>query len=147
MKIDKGELEKFRLTLPEGIQREQFHWLITRYCVATALFIIKQAELTPNNIIVKDWATALGMAGPQQEEGSFSFNLFTGVTDTEALRDMVNPDIPLIIVEHTFKAKRKTEMSTLVIDGNKRLRKAFLQGRENVKAYYLPKHLAKLCIL
>lgn len=149
MKINKAELEAFRLTLPEGIQKEYFSWLITCYCVPTALFIINKMKLEPGNVNVKEWAKVLGMDGPLSEEtdGSFRINILTGVQDKDAMRDMINPDIPIIVVEHEFGRGKKKETSTLVIDGNKRLRKAFLTGREQIKGYFIPKKLAKLCIL
>lgn len=149
MKIDKAELEQFRQTLPEGIQNEYFNWIATRYSVATALFIIHKQQMTPGNINVATWAKALQLDGPKQEEDatSFTINLFNGVQDKDALRDMINPEIPIIIAEHEFGRGKKKESVTIVIDGNKRLRKSFLQNRINLAAYYLPKNLAKLCIL
>ena len=148
MKVTKAELEAFKLTLPEGIRKEFFRWLVTDYCVPTALFLIKQKALELGNVDVALWSKSMGMAGPQSTN-PMSFHLLNGVNDVEAMKENINPDIPIIIVEHPFKEKGKRVKSScsLIIDGNKRLRKAFLQQREKVQAYYLPKELAKLCVI
>jgi hypothetical protein len=67
------------------------------------------------------------------------------VSDVDALKSNIDPTIPLIIAEHRFKAKGKNETVTLLIDGNKRLRKAFLQKIETVTGYFLPFKLANIC--
>lgn len=144
MKIDKDEFEAFRLTLPEDIRNECFSWLRTCYCVPTALFIAHKQELELGTLNVKTWCKALGMDGDRNDE---AFNMLTGVADKDAMQPNINPEIPVVIVEHTFRSGRKMESTTLVIDGNKRLRKAFLEGTEKVKGYFLPKKLSKLCLL
>jgi hypothetical protein len=45
-------------------------------------------------------------------------------------------------VEHSWKEGRKTVTGGLVIDGNKRLRRAFLDGVKVIDGYVLPKKLA-----
>ena len=94
------------------------------------------------SIDVQAWAKAIGMGGPRDVAGN-NFNIFNGVSDNDALQPHVNPDFPLVVVEHTWKVGRKTEKSPLIIDGNKRLRRAFLEGREKMGAYFLPADLAK----
>lgn len=147
MKIDQKALEEFRKTLPADIQHEVFNWLVTRYSIATALFLIKQEGIDLGNVDVKQWCEALGMSGPRKPDTELSFSLFNGVCDKDAMQPNINPDIPLILAEHSYKNGRKMETTPLLIDGNKRLRKAFIEGREKLKAYYLPKKLAKLCIV
>lgn len=144
--INATELEAFKQTLPAEIRGEYFKWLITCYGVAEALFLITRKKIEPRDISVHEWCKALGMAG-ELNKSDMCFNLLTGVNDNAALHPKINPDIPIIVVEHTWGRGKKKESSTLVIDGNKRLRRAFLDGRNTIKAYYLPEPLAKLCIL
>lgn len=143
--IDQKEFEEFCLTLPEDIRNEYFQWLITAYSVPRALFLIKKHEIKVGSIDVVEWCKALGMAGERQkkDDNVLRINLLTGVKDDEAMQDNINPDYPIIIVEHTFGKGKKKESSTLVIDGNKRLRKAYLNGLTKLKAYFLPEKLAK----
>lgn len=148
VKVDKQAFEAFRATLPDDIKNERFHWLITDYSVPMALFLIKTKALELGKVNVKKWCEAMGMAG-ERKTGNLSFHMLNGVNDDEAMADNIKPsEFPLIVVEHTFKGKgRKLESCSLIIDGNKRLRKAFLTGLEEVTAYYLPKELAKACIV
>lgn len=146
MKIDKTELENFKLTLPEGIREECFKWINTYYDVTTALYIIKKRSLSTGNIDVPKWCKALGMDGPKNLE-SFSFSIMTGVTDSDALQDTVDIKYPIVIVEHVWGRGKNKDMSTLIIDGNKRLRRAFLDEIPTIQGYYLTADLAKLCIL
>ena len=142
-KIDPAELEAFRLTLPEGERHERFEWLTAVYDVVAARFVICKHNLTSRKINVKTWAEAFGMGGPEHTD-RLSFNLLTGVSDHKALEERIDPSIPIILIEHTFKAKRKTESTTLILDGNHRLRKALLKGQLEIEAFYLPKELSKL---
>ena len=147
MKIDMAEYEEFRKTLPEDIQNEVFKWIGSYYDVARALYLIKREKLEVNSIKVMDWAKAFGMAGPLQDESDkvMYINIMTGVKDSEAMKENIKPEgYPIIIVEHEFGKGKKKEMTNLVIDGNKRLRKAFLTNMEKIGAYYLPVKLAKL---
>ena len=85
------------------------------------------------------------MDGPEQQD-SMKINLLTGVDDVSAMLPSVNPDIPVIIAEHTYREKGTNQQDTvpILIDGNKRLRKALLTGRDKLRAYYLEAPLAKL---
>lgn len=141
MKIDQKALEEFRQTLPADIQYEVFNWLFARYSIATALFLIKQKRIALETVVVKEWCEALGLVGPYKPDNN-SYCLFNGVCDKEVMQPNINPDIPLIMVEHSYKKGLKMETIPLLIDGNKRLRKAFIEGREKLNAFYLPKNLA-----
>lgn len=142
-KIDAAELEVFRATLPETERHERFEWLTAIYDVVMARFLIQKEKLAAQKISVKSWAEAFGMGGPENQE-RLSFNLLTGVSDGKALAENIDPSIPIILIEHTFKSKRKTESTTLILDGNHRVRKAFLKGQPEIEAFYLPKELSKL---
>jgi len=144
--INATELEAFKQTLPPGIREEYFKWLITAYSVPRALFLVQREKIESRDLNVDEWCKALGMAG-ELNTSEMCFNLLTGVNDNEAMKPNINPDIPIVVVVHTWGRGKKKESSTLVIDGNKRLRRAFLAGRKTIKAYCLPEALAKLCIL
>jgi hypothetical protein len=149
-KIDKQEYEAFLQTLPVDIRQECFTWLISRFDVPKALFLIHKHNLEVGEIGVEAWAKGLGMAGELElREGktSWKINMLTGVTDDDAVKPHINPDIPVVIVEHTWGRGKQKESGPLLIDGNHRLRKAFLEKREKIKAYYLPKELTKLVYL
>lgn len=143
MNIDPQELEQFRLTLPEDLRREYFRWLNTAYPIAEALFLIKKCNLQPQAIDAIAWARAYGLAGPKRN-GDLDFNIFNGVSDKDALQPNINPNIPIILVNHSYKKGRERKNVILCMDGNKRLRKAILEGRAEIKAYYLEEKLAKL---
>lgn len=145
--INLKEFMAFKATLPEDIREEWFRWLVTSYCIPRALYLIQREKLEPKEIEVAAWAKAMGLAGPRKDPNAetFTINILSGVDDDDAMTDNIKPtEFPLIIVEHTFKDGRKKASHTLIIDGNKRLRKAFLTGIQSVKAYYLPDNLAKL---
>lgn len=145
MKFDftSPEYNAFVATLPEDIRQEYFQHLGTTYCVPEALFIISKLNLETSDINVEEWAKGLGMAG-KRKSGIYAVNLLTGVADDDVFKDNINPSVPLIIVEHSFKDGRKKVTTALLIDGNKRLRRAFLEGTKELKGYYLPERLAKL---
>lgn len=143
LKINPQELEAFRAALPETERHEQFDWLRNTYDVVIARFIIQQQSLATKKVNVKAWAEAFGMSGPENQD-KLSFNILTGVSDEKALADHINPTIPIIIIEHVFKSGRKNQSSHIILDGNHRLRKAFLKGLPDIEAYYLPKELSKL---
>jgi hypothetical protein len=138
-KIDPTELEAFRQTLPKDLQEECFCYFSTQYDVCKALFIITKKNLATGTINVKEWCQALGMAGERNDE---AIHILNGVMDKEAMADQINPEHPIIIAEHTYGKGKKMKRVPLVIDGNKRLRKAFLTNLETIKAYYLPMTLA-----
>jgi hypothetical protein len=99
-------------------------------------------QLPKRTINVVAWAKALSMDGPQNLE-PLSFNMLTGVSDVDALKPNIEFTHPIIIAEHTWKSKGKHELSTIVIDGNHRLRKAFLQNIPSLEAYVLEKKYLK----
>lgn len=135
--FDQAAYEKFKPSLPECVRDECFVWASVSYSVAKALFLAKILNLPLMNIPVKDWAKQFGMDGPKDETGT-RFNLLNGVTDRDALAANVNYSIPLIFVEHSWGVRNRRTTS-LLIDGNKRLRKAFLEGVEKVQGFLIPK--------
>lgn len=149
MKIDEKEFEEFKLSLPKDIQEECFQWLNSAYDVPKALFIIHKKSLPQEDIDVKTYAKAFGMAGTNQV-GKMSINILTGVQDVDALKENIKPmEYPIIFVKHEFGKGKNKDYSNIIIDGNKRLRKAFLEGIEKIKCYYIsdPKlvKLIKMC--
>lgn len=52
-------------------------------------------------------------------------------------------DLNLLDIFAIFAPEPSKENVNLIIDGNKRLRKAFLEGKKEIKAYYLEEKLAK----
>lgn len=145
MKINQAELDAFKLTLPESIREEYFKWLITCYDIAKALFIIQRESLPKGEINVKVWAEATGLAGEPIDDDKV-IRLFNGVEDRKAMLPHIDTTIPIIIVEHVWGKGKKKETSTLIIDGNHRLRKAFLTKQETIGAYYIKKDLSKYVI-
>lgn len=142
MKINEQRFQEFKLTLPEEIRDEVFCWLHSYYSVSKALFIIKEQNLEAGNLNVADWCKSLGMDGQRNDN---AIHLLNGVQDKDVIQEHIKPkEYPVIIVQHTWGRGKKKDSSTLVIDGNKRLRRAFLDGIETVKGYFLPEHLAKL---
>lgn len=137
-----SEYQAFLETLPECVRDESFHWGNSRYDVAKALFLICTLGLEPVEVDVKDWAQSLGMAGPKDEE-VMRVNFFNGVSDELACQPHINTMLPLIVAEHSWKEKGRLVYGALLIDGNKRLRKAFLEGKEKLMAFYLPRNIAK----
>lgn len=147
-KIDQVELDAFKKTLPGDIDKEYFRWITVGFCIPSALFLIKKHNIEAQTLDVKTWCEAMGLSGPREykDDGAFTIRILNGVVDDDAMEDKINPDIPIIVAEHVWKNNKtkKNEITTLVIDGNKRLRKAFLTGREKVPVYFIPKKLCKL---
>lgn len=141
MKIDFSNLEEFKKNLPPDITEECFRFLTLHFSVPKALYVIGQAQLEKGNINVKNWCAALGMAGPR-DDNVLSFNIFNGVNDKDVFASNINLEIPVIIAECRYR-KRKKELFRMIIDGNKRLRRAFLDGRETIPAYFIPWDLTK----
>lgn len=141
MKINEQELDEFKKTLPEDIREERYRFFTNVYNVAKALFLIKKQNLKLGQIDVRKWCEVMGMAGERNDD---EIHLLNGVNDADAMKDNINPSVPVVICEHTFGRGKKKEFVTIIIDGNKRLRKAFLTGHEKIPAYYLPEKLAKL---
>lgn len=140
-RIDEREFEEFRQTLPVHLQHESFRWLISRYDIPKALYLIKTLSIQPTSIDVGKWSEALGMAGERNDE---AIHVFNGVSDKDVFGHLIDLAYPVIVVEHVWKNGRKKEKTLLLIDGNKRLRRAFLEGEEKLKAYFLPESLSKL---
>ena len=146
--INSAKFAAFLETLPEHLQHECFEGCGDRYDIAKALFLVQQFKLKIKWLDVKKWCKALDMDGPEQQD-SMKINLLTGVDDVSAMLPSVNPDIPVIIAEHTYREKGTNQQDAvpILIDGNKRLRKAFLTGIDKPKVYRLEAKLAKLAKL
>ena len=143
--IDSTKFAAFLETLPEHLRHESFEWGGNRYDIAKALFLVQECGIKKTWLDVKKWSKALDMDSPEQQD-SMKINFLTGVDDVSAMLPSVNPDIPVIIAEHTYREKETNQQDTvpILIDGNKRLRKAFLTGIDKLKVYRLEAKLAKL---
>jgi hypothetical protein len=91
---------------------------------------------------VTSWCKMLGMDDEKQISCT-AVHFLTGVRDVDALDDSINLDFPIVVVEHTWGKGKEKGKQPLVIDGNKRLRKAFLEGQKTIKGYFLRAILAK----
>jgi hypothetical protein len=129
------ELEKFKLTLPEDIRHERFRFLYLEFDIPTALFIINKLQLKKGSLDVRRWAKHLGMDGPKKDD-ALSFNIWTGVLDKDVFVSNIDISIPVIIAE--IKLKKTKEFCNIIIDGNKRLRRAFLENKKEIDAYFIP---------
>jgi hypothetical protein len=137
----------FKLTMPESLREECFRWLDTHYSIMGALYLISRDALLAEEIDVVKWATPYGLSREPEDPNatSFTISLFNGVMDKDALKDTIDPEkYPIILANHTWGRGKKRENTTLIIDGNHRLRKAFLKGMKTIRAYYLPEEYSKL---
>lgn len=142
-RIDQNELFAFRLALPEHFRDEIFQFLSSRYDVTKALYLAHKLKLKERDIDVKDWAKSLGLDGPKDESGT-KVSFIAGISDSDALSPGVDVKRPVILVYHFWKEKGKEVCGGLIIDGNKRLRRAFLEGLEVIPGYVLPKWASKM---
>jgi hypothetical protein len=143
--IDETELKAFRETLPHDIRYESFSILGVSYSVPTALYLIQKYNFEQETLDVKTWANVMGMAGERNDD-PYAFNLINGVSDSDAMKDNINPEIPVILVDHAFGRGKEKKTIRLLMDGNKRLRKAFLTGMEKIKAYHIPEKYVGLVL-
>lgn len=138
--FDEAAYQAFRLTIPTPVEGEFFVWGQYEYDIGKALFVITTLSLPLMSLSVKGWAKQLGMDGPKDEIG-YSFHILNGITDKDALAPHIDYSIPIIFAEHAW-GSRNRNVSPLLIDGNKRLRKAFLEGVENISGFLIPKNVA-----
>lgn len=115
--------EAFLLTLPVELRDKKVVHLRTVYDIPKALYIARVEKLRPDTIHVQGWCKALCLDG--------KLNGY----DAVSMAPHIDPDIPLIMVERN--------KLPLLLDGLKRLRKAFLLGKERIKVYYFPPNLSK----
>lgn len=145
---DKEAYEVFRQSLPVDCQNEEYIHLQYAFNVPLALFLSK--ELPLQSVHVESWAKARGLNGPEQigDNRKWPLSILCGVSDDEAADSKINTKIPILFVMHSYRdrATRKNVEYALLIDGNKRLRKAFLQKQLELKARLLPAKLAKLVV-
>lgn len=143
MKIDPREYEAFRQTLPEALRGEVYHFLHVSFDVTLARFLIHKGNLVPTPLGVELWATNMQLNWPEGRPNDA--HLMNGVSDSLALKENIDPKIPVIVIEFAWKKGGVEESMPFMIDGHKRLRKAFVQKLENIPAYYIPKEIAR-CI-
>ena len=118
--------------LPSDIKDEQYWFVGHSFSIPEALWILNEKNRETVDLNVEEWAKALGLDDPI--DSKIMRMRLVSVDDSEAMSEKVNPDIPAIVANFVGRAK---ENMTLLIDGNKRLRKAFLTGRKTIKAYVL----------
>jgi hypothetical protein len=137
--VDKAALEAFRAALPEEHQTEFFNGFFgtIQYDVITAKFLSQNSEV--ENLPVAEWAKNTMHDGPEEKteaDGTVRINLFSGVSDRELkeIWETVDTQRPIIFAIYTLDDGRQT---VVLIDGNKRLRKAFLLKQETIPAICL----------
>lgn len=133
MKIDvkSQEFLDFKSSLPEEIQNESFVFVSTFFGIAESLFVIKKLNLSTQDYSVAKLAKYATLDYPKNQDPK-SINILNGVSDEVALKENINVDIPIIVALVPFRRGKKKEIHPLVIDGNKRLRKAFVQDRKTI---------------
>lgn len=136
MTVDPQQLEDFRAKLPAHLQQEYFQFMHVRFDIVVARFLIQSHQIPLHKISVPAWCEALGMTAPR---GNHQF-LYNGVTDEQALAGNIILTYPLILLEYQYQPNTT---GLLLIDGNKRLRKAFLTDIPELDAHILPQEFQK----
>lgn len=132
-------LEEFRESLPEERRHEKFSLFHFGFDIVKAQFLIQKKKLPVIRLDVREWAQGLGLAGERKDE---AISIMTGVCDSNVFRDVIDYSVPIIVAQ--FKPRRGSEVVTWLIDGNHRLRRAFLEKAEDIPAYLLDEKLTKL---
>ncbi len=130
--------EEFKKTLPAHVQGERFRLLYLTFDIEKALFLIKKYDLPVEQAEVAAWSRALGMEGKYEPD---AIRIMNGVCDKDIMKNNINTKIPVIIVQMKFKSA--DELMPMLIDGNKRLRRACLDGAKTVPAYHIPWSISK----
>ena len=136
-RFDNKACRAFIDSLPEDDQDECFEFFEHRFCIPVAKFLISRGLATMTFIPVKTWAERLGL--------NHGFNpgvisILTGVDDYNLLWSDFDTTVPVIILE----VAQSAWYHPLLIDGNHRLRKAFLLEQERLPAYLIPQEYQKL---
>lgn len=139
MKINADELEAFRLTLPEYKRDEKFQFGRTLFDVVLARFLIRQLGIGHGMLDVKAWCKHLGM---DREFNPVAKSPTYGVCDLDVLWDDVDTTEPIIVL--SIEAKRGRQFEWVIIDGNHRLRKAYLLDMPRIACYLILGEYRKL---
>jgi hypothetical protein len=141
--INQKRFQEFLYSLPANVQNEVFDCFgLVQYSIPKALFVIKELNLVPIELNVFSCCEPLTLHLPASTSESY----FTGVSDEAVCSDAINLSIPIIIVQHAWNPRKREaeDCGSIIIDGHKRLRKAFLQGREVIGGYNIPTNFAEL---
>lgn len=141
--IDLVDYRAFKETLPADVRQETFTYFSVSYDVTLMLYLIKKENCKLVKLGVVDWSNAMDMDHPKDETGE-AIDAIHGISDKEVFEDNINPDIPIILISHEWEKGKKKGSEPLIIDGHKRLRRAFLEGRKVIQAYQVPAKIAKL---
>lgn len=98
--------------------------------------IAKDPDRPVHPVSVAQWAKAIGVEKTLAEyhEGG-TLPLLRGEIDEEYARTKADLSIPVIFAD--ISAKKGDEPNYMLIDGTHRLRRAFLEGRDQLDAYVL----------
>lgn len=146
-KIKVAELREFAKTLPEGKREEIFIFLDRRYDIVKAKFLIKQLDLKPVEAKVEDLAAKTYLDYPK---GTKSAPILAINVDDRYIEEhfgtedkVIDLNEPLIFAVSSFGRGKDKSLGSILIDGNHRVRKAFLLGVETLQAYVLSEAVTK----
>jgi hypothetical protein len=143
-------LEAYRQTLPESQRYEKFFFGF-EWDIVKARFLIQQTIRRLEVLHVPSAVRELGLDKPKlvsiRTEGDevvmkMSTDLDFYVDPTQAMSDEIDTSVP-VIVAHIQVDER--EPATLLIDGFKRLYKAWQEDQETITCYVLTPEEEKLC--
>jgi len=134
--IDEKALEQFTKLLPENLQTEGFAYFRHFFEIRRGLFLIQKEKMVLSSLDVCEWIDLLGQAEKQ-------YYLNTGV-DKETDLAAISLSYPLIICDVQVRVYDRKFILPVLIDGFKRLRKAYLEGLGKLPCYYIEYPLSKL---
>lgn len=127
-------LEEFKKTIPEGKRKEWCSFVTKRWDVVKAKFFIKKKGLKPDTLNVSAYAASLGLDKPK---GVDCNNMFCAIDNDYAENAELNLDDPVILIRFVAGKGKDKRTHTGVLDGRHRIRRAFLEGREEIPCYVI----------
>lgn len=138
--INSMQIEAFRQSLPESHRYEEHHFLVTRWDVVKARYLIQQTNKRLDTLTVKSAAKAYGFDKPQSMDSLYY------VDPVRAMSDAIDPDIPVILA--LIARERQGEPPIpILIDGYHRLYKAYREERIRIPCYALMPEEEQACRL
>ncbi|KUL44777.1 hypothetical protein ADL22_12605 [Streptomyces sp. NRRL F-4489] len=122
-------------------EKQYFHAPPFRYDIDAAWRLIERSPRETHRIKVSEWARALGLAKtPEEYQADGKIPLVNYNVDEEYAKT-VDISKPLIFVDVSGKGE---EATYIMIDGGHRLRRAVIEGVEELPGYALDKAEAAL---
>ena len=131
--IDFARFGAFRASLPEDERSETFRFLMVRWDIVKARYIIEQIRKPVNTLQVAGAARAYGLDRPQSEESAAM------VDEKRAMSTAIDTSVPVILVLLAGAS------SPILIDGLHRLYKAYREGKKTIPCYALTSEEEQLC--